>query len=84
MKLAKEREDNMILLREMLIDENVEIPKLYSPQFEQIEWGNLGSLHSGQRYPLILDNPLWDLLFPLLARVCFFLGKAVNIFHFLK
>ena len=34
LELSKEREGNMILLREMLIDENVQIPELYSSRFE--------------------------------------------------
>ena len=34
LQLSKEREGNMILLREMLIDENIEIPELYSSRFE--------------------------------------------------
>lgn len=34
LQLSKEREGNMILLREMLIDEKVEIPELYSRNFK--------------------------------------------------
>ena len=34
LQLSKEREGNMILLREMLINENIEIPELYSPDFK--------------------------------------------------
>jgi ribonucleoside-diphosphate reductase alpha chain len=34
LQLSKEREGNMILLREMLIDENIEIPELYSLNFK--------------------------------------------------